>query len=111
MRKRTTMPFDTLESAHEFVKLLDATLAETRTELDADITRESAVTPNRRLDALRVAEYHLDRLDYHLKRSSRLLNDLRTIRRLLFEERSLRSPIAGTQPATAPTTGHPALVA
>jgi hypothetical protein len=111
MRKGTTTPFDTIESAHEFVKLLDGTLAETRAELNADITRESAVTPNRRLDCLRIAEYNLDRLEYHLKRSSRLLNDLRTVRRLLFEERTLKSPIPNAQPSThtaaSPKNGHP----
>ena len=116
MRKGNDTPFDTIESAHEFVKLLDAVLAETRTEISADITRESAVTPNRRLDALRVAEYHLDRLEYHLKRSSRLLNDLRTVRRRLFEERSRKSPLpAGTQPPThskaTPKNGQPVAAA
>lgn len=111
MRKGSTTPFDTIESAHEFVRLLDATLAETRAELTADIARESTVTPNRRLDCLRIAEYNLDRLEYHLKRSSRLLNDLRTVRRLLFEERSLKSPVITPQPTThstaSPKNGHP----
>lgn len=111
MPKGITTPFDTIESAHEFVRLLDATLTEARAELNADITRESAITPNRRLDCLRIAEYDLDRLEYHLKRSSRLLNDLRTVRRLLFEERNLKSKLVTTTPTThtaaSPKNGRP----
>jgi hypothetical protein len=32
-------------------------------------------------------QFKLDKLEQHLKTSSRLLNDLRTLRRLLLEER------------------------
>jgi len=41
----------------------------------------------RRLDALQLAAYKLDRLASHVNTSHRLLNDLRTLRRLLLGER------------------------
>jgi hypothetical protein len=77
--------FETLESAHDFVVLLGDTVAEAKRDLACDLQRESA-NP-RRLDALRLAAYNLGKLELHLNRSRRILNDLRTLRRLLFEER------------------------
>lgn len=78
--------FETLESAHDFVSLLVATVAETKHELEGDVGRESA--NSRRRDALRVALYNLAKLELHMNQSKRILNHLRTLRRLLFEERS-----------------------
>jgi len=77
--------FESLESAHGFVTLLAETVDEAKRELEADVQRESA--PSRRLDALRIAQYNLIKLEVHVAQTSRLLNDLRTLRRLLFEER------------------------
>ncbi len=79
-------PFDGIESAHEFLALLVECVADAKTELAAHIARESS-NPTRRLDAFRVASYKLDRLQDHVNRSVRLLNDLRSLRRLVFEER------------------------
>lgn len=78
--------FESLESAHDFVTLLAETVAEAKRELESDLQRESATS--RRLDALRLAAYNMDKLEIHLNRSRRILNDLRTLRRLLFEERT-----------------------
>ena len=79
--------FETLESAHDFVALLAETAAEAKRELERDVQRES--TGSRRMDALRLAVYNVDKLELHLNRSRRILNDLRTLRRLLFEERKI----------------------
>ena len=79
--------FETLESAQDFVTLLSKTAAEAKRELERDVQRESV--PSRRLDALRLATYNVDKLQLHLNRSRRILNDLRTLRRLLFEERKI----------------------
>lgn len=81
-------PFDSIESAHDFVILLSQTVMETKREIDTDIQRESNGNTNRRLEALRIASYSLERLEAHLNRSRRILNDLRTLRRLLFQERT-----------------------
>lgn len=78
--------FESLESAHGFVTLLAESIADTKRELENDVQRESRDT--RRLDALRIALYNLEKLEVHVNRTSRILNDLRTLRRLLFEERS-----------------------
>jgi len=78
--------FETLENARDFVALLAETVAEAKQELERDVQRESS--PSRRLDALRIAAYNVDdKLELHLNQSRRILNDLRTLRRLLFEER------------------------
>lgn len=79
-------PFDSVESAHEYVRLLLQTIEEAKNELAADIAA-ATTKPDRRLEALRVIHYKLDKLDVHLRSSSRLLNDLRSLRRLLLEER------------------------
>ena len=90
-------------SAHDFVALLAETVAEAKRELESDVQRESASDHSRRLDALRVALYSLDKLELHVNRSQRILNDLRTLRRLLFEERG-RNGVA--QSAIAQHASH-----
>jgi hypothetical protein len=94
--------FESLESAHDFVTLLAETVAEAKSELKSDLQRESSTS--RRLDALRLTAYNLEKLEIHLNRSRRILNDLRILRRLLFEERNKSGP-AGAQhqkPSTLP---------
>ena len=117
MAKRSTSPFDTIESAHSFVQFLASTLAETKKEVTADIDGERCDSPNRRRDALLVAVYNLERLEYHLTRSARLLNDLRSIRRLLLEERPKAAGAIRIQTEATPHTkavpknGHPVAAA
>ena len=115
MAKKSASPFDTIESAHCFVQFLSSTLAETRKEVSADVEREGASDPNRRRDALLIAVYNLERLEYHLTRSARLLNDLRSIRRLLLEERTAAVTGAAGQPSphskAVPKNGHPVAAA
>ena len=88
MKSQTDDPFGTLESAHDFVALLAAAVTQAKAELRVDVDRESASADlSRRVEALRMALYNVEKLEVHLSRSSRILNDLRTLRRLLFEER------------------------
>jgi hypothetical protein len=91
MRSRMEDQFETLESAQEFVTLLSETVAEAKRQLESDVQRESASNVSRRLDALRLAQYGLGKLELHVNRTRRILNDLRTLRRLLFEERERTS--------------------
>jgi hypothetical protein len=92
MKSQTDDPFGTIESAHDFVTLLAATISQAKTELQVDVDRESAKPElSRRVDALRMALYNVEKLEAHLNRSGRILNDLRTLRRLLFEERAVTS--------------------
>lgn len=79
-------PFDSIEGAHEYIQLLWEAIVEARKELADDIIAAEN-KPDRRLEALRLVEYKLEKLSSHLHSTSRLLNDLRTLRRLLLEER------------------------
>ena len=88
-------PFQSIESAYQFVTLLAATVVKARRELEIDIEREE-LTPSRRLNVLRVALFNVKKLEGDINRSRRLLNDLRT---LLCEERigvSSRSTLSET---------------
>ena len=105
MRPRIEDQFENLESAHEFVALLAETVAEAKRELESDVQRESGSNVSR-LDALRIALYGLGKLELHVNRTSRILNDLRTRRRLLFEKRgrtgTTRSATAANQAVRLP---------
>jgi len=85
MRQPET-PFDSVESAHEYLQLLLEALADGKKDIEADVA-VAATNGARRLQALRLVQYKLEKLEHHLQSSSRLLNDLRTLRRLLLEER------------------------
>jgi len=85
MSTQPETPFDNVESAHEYVRLLWEAIGDAKKELEADV---ATAKPDRRLEALRLVQYKLEKLDLHLQSSSRLLNDLRTLRRLLLEERA-----------------------
>jgi hypothetical protein len=75
--------FDTIESAHDFVRLLWQEVKCAEAEILDDIARAGTAGAARHLDALRLVHYKLRQLDDHLTASSRLLNDLRVLRRLL----------------------------
>lgn len=77
-------PFENIEGAQEFVELLAEAIEEARRDVEADLGREQ---PERRLQALQLVSYNLAKLSMHMTTSRRLLNDLRTLRRLLLGER------------------------
>ncbi len=79
-------PFDSVENAHQYVRLLVEAIVEAKSEIAADLDAAQP-QPERRVQALRLVQFKLDKLEKHLENSSRLLNDLRTLRRLLFDER------------------------
>ncbi|HMB84591.1 MAG TPA: hypothetical protein VKI40_11145 [Terriglobales bacterium] len=80
-------PFDSVENAHQYVRLLAEAIAEAKSEIEADLGEAAQAKSERRVQALRIVQFKLDKLEQHLKTSSRLLNDLRTLRRLLLDER------------------------
>ena len=73
-------PFDSIESAHEFMVVLESVIAETRSELEGLLADAS---DERRTEALRLALYKISQLDAHTRKSRRILNDLGLIRSLL----------------------------
>src|SRR5271165_6785221 len=89
MNRVPESPFDSIEDAHDFLTLLAQTIFETKLDIEADVQRESSSNYPRRAEALKLTLYTLSRLEFHMSRSQRILNDLRTLRRLLFEERTL----------------------
>ena len=111
MAQVSTTPFDTIESAQDFVRVLRETIAEARQEVESDFRRESEAPPSRHLDALQIALYNLEKLENQMARSQRILNDLRSLRRLLFAEREFRrvKPLSTT--ATFQPEATPAVIA
>ena len=100
-------PFDSIESAHEFVTLFAEAVADSKREIEADVEREANSKFPRRLEAVRLALYNLDKLQVHVNKSRRILNDLRCLRRILFEERKAGTLAAQPQSATAPKAETP----
>lgn len=80
--------FGSIEGAAEYLSLLLESVNEARTDLEAETALSSAPGMERRQQAIQLATYKLSQLKQHLTTSHRLLNDLRTIRRLLFAERA-----------------------
>jgi len=105
MKQQLVTPFDTIESAQDFVRVLAETIVEAKQEIEVDLGRELQSPPSRRTKALQIAVYNLDRLEKQMTRSRRILNDLRSLRRLLFAEREFhRVKAIGTneKPETTP---------
>jgi|SRR5208283_1119301 len=104
MNQGNENPFGSIEDAHDFMTLMAQTVFETKLEIEADVQRESSSNYPRRAEALKLTLYTLSRLEFHMQRSQRILNDLRTLRRLLFEERTVSAQKNEAQPAKAPET-------
>jgi hypothetical protein len=80
-------PFDSVENTQEYFKLLSETLPEVKQQIEADITAALELKESRRVEALRLVLFKLQKLEDHVNSSGRLLNDLRMLRRLLLHER------------------------
>ena len=80
-------PFDRIEGTLEYIGLLRETIQTTKSEVQREVVHAQSVRAERRLQALHLVTYNLERLSRHIDSSHRLLNDLRTLRRLLLGER------------------------
>ena len=80
-------PFDSIEGSQEYVSLLAEAIEEARRDVDADVAIATAEGAERRREALQLVSYNLAKLTLHITTSRRILNDLRTLRRLLLAER------------------------
>ena len=89
MSFRSETPFDNIESSHEYVTLLADAVATTLREVDNDIADATAAGAARRVQALQLVAFKLNRLEANMASSRLILNDLRSLRRLLLEERTL----------------------
>ena len=85
MNSESTAPFETIESAQEYLGLLAQVLSESQEAIEADIRAQAESASPRRLDVLKLIVYNLEKLSVHIKRSHLILNDLRTLRRLVHQ--------------------------
>jgi hypothetical protein len=101
MRHERT-PFDSIEGSLEYIGLLREAIETAKKSVAQESERASEEAASRRVEALQLIAYKLERLAWHVDGSRRLLNDLRMLKRLLLGER---------QPdATSKETSRPAAV-
>jgi hypothetical protein len=87
-------PFDSIEGSHEYVAMLADALDEARRDVEAEVAAAEREQAHRRKEALLLVSFNLAKLNLHITSSRRILNDLRTLRRLLLSERGV--PTGGT---------------
>jgi hypothetical protein len=87
MNDQNQTPFDSVEGAHEYLNLLSEAILDAKNEIESDLNAAEDPKFPRRREALRLVSFKLEKLEQHIKSSCRLLNDLRTLRRLLLDER------------------------
>jgi len=80
-------PFDSIEGAYEYVELLAEAIADAKAVIQEDIREARGQGGVRRVQALQIVAFKLEKLGGHVTSSRRILNDLRTLRRLLMDER------------------------
>ena len=99
MSEKAETPFDTIEGSHEYVAMLAEAVDEARRDVEAEVAAAEREGADRRKQALLLVSYNLAKLNLHITSSRRILNDLRTLRRLLLAERGF--PVSGEEPAEA----------
>lgn len=97
MNDQNGSPFDTIESAQEYIDLLLEAIEETRRDVSSEIRLSTGADQQRRIEALQLVALNLNKLSCHITKSRRILNDLRTLRRLLFQERR-KAPAQSSEP-------------
>lgn len=85
-KSKPETPFDNVDAAHEYVGLLLEAIRQAREEVGRDEEEARGDRATRRLEALRLVVWKLERLESHLASSRRLLHDLGRLRRLLLGE-------------------------
>ena len=89
MSYKLETPFDNIESAEQFVELLIEAIEESRRDVNAEISIAERNRSGRSKKALQLVSANLAKLSQHMTTSRRILNHLRTLRRLLLQERQL----------------------
>jgi hypothetical protein len=80
-------PFESIESAREFMDLLQESVQEALREVEELLAEAANDAQPRRGQALLLVLHKLKQLSSYTHKNQRILNDLRTLRRLLFDER------------------------
>ena len=89
-------PFDSIESAHEYMNVLAYTILDAMGELRQDQEVALRDGEQRKAQAIGLAIYKLKTLGCHVHKSRRMLNDLRILRRLILNERQTVESILAT---------------
>ena len=92
MDHQTETPFDSLEGSHEYIAMLADALSEARRDIEEEVQIAEREGAERRKQALLLVSYNLAKLNLHITSSRRILNDLRSLRRLLLAERRTPQP-------------------
>jgi hypothetical protein len=100
-------PFDSIESAHEYLSLLIEAAHEARDGVANDLAPAGDSRYDRSAAVLQLVSYSLEKLEKHVKTSRRILNDLRTLRRLLLAERIPAALPTLPRRRTSRVTGSP----
>jgi hypothetical protein len=87
-------PFDSIESTQEYMNILAETILEVTKELHRDHELALQAGLERRTKAIELAMFKLKMLGCYVHKSRRTLNDLRTLRRLILNERLTADQIA-----------------
>ncbi|HEY1341663.1 MAG TPA: hypothetical protein VGF59_29330 [Bryobacteraceae bacterium] len=89
MSYQAETPFDSIEGSHEYVAMLAEAIEEARRDVEAEVAVAEREGADRRKEALLLVSYNLAKLNLHFTTSRRILNDLRSLRRLLLAERGV----------------------
>jgi hypothetical protein len=89
MSQRPGTPIDNIQSAEQFVELLIEAIEESRRDVDVDIVLAEGSRSDRSKRALHLVSANLVKLSQTMTASRRIMYHLRTLRRLLLQERRL----------------------
>ena len=87
MPNESDTPFDSIEGSYQYVDMLAEAIAEAKQDVDEEVALAEKESANRRKQGLLLVSYNLAKLEGHMTASRRILNDLRTLRRVLMSER------------------------
>jgi hypothetical protein len=85
-------PFDSIEGSYQYVDMLSEAIAEARRDVEDEVALAEKEDAERRKQGLLLVSYNLAKLETHMRTSRRILNDLRTLRRVLLAERQTAKP-------------------
>ncbi len=91
MRYGPETPFESIESAEQFLGLLIEAIEESKHDVDADIALADGNRSGRSKKALQLVSANLAKLNQHMITGRRILGHLRALRRLLIQEQRLDS--------------------
>ena len=87
MKDEPETPFDSIEGSYQYVDMLSEAIEEARRDVEAEVALAERERADRRKQGLLLVSYNLAKLEGHMTTSRRILNDLRTLCRVLLAER------------------------